>query len=645
MASLENVKYDTSFILPECTFTPPQECKFAGWALSEDGNILCSDQAEVTNLAATPDAVIHLYAVWTEITNHNITYYNVPDGIVNENPETFNESDDITLATLTDRTGYTFDGWYDNAELSDEKVSSWAAGEKTDDVTLYAKWNAITYTVKFLNPNNDEELSTAQAFTYDVETKLNVFEITPPQGYKFTGWATSKSNEVTYTSGQCVKNLASEDGAVVTLYAVWIENEAHSITYTLNLNEGETVSNTNVNSFKETEKVTLATLTGRTGYTFAGWYDNAELSGDSISGWAAGEKTDDVKLYAKWNAITYTVKFLNPNNDEELSTAQAFTYDVETKLNVFEITPPQGYKFTGWATSKSNEVTYTSGQSVKNLASEDGAVVTLYAVWIENEAHSITYTLNLNAGETVSNTNVNSFKETQEVTLADLTGRTGYTFAGWYDNAELSGDSISGWDAGDKTDDVKLYAKWTLNEYTVTFNSMGGSTVNEQKVYYNQKITQPAPEPTREASGTMSYEFSGWYTSEDEGTTLSETAFNFDTPVTDNLTLYAKWTETITTVSISIELSVNTDKSDITVNPTSKGNLYTYTVQNADNYTDFAWEIDGSTPPEEWAGVSGGTLIINATELEPGWYDISLTAQDNSGKYYSFFGQIHVTKD
>ena len=69
--------------------------------------------------------------------------------------------------------------------------------------------------------------------------------------------------------------------------------------------------------------------------------------------------------------------------------------------------------------------------------------------------------------------------------------------------------------------------------YTITFNSNDGTSVESQNVNAGEKLTEPTPAPTREG-----FTFDGWY----EDSTFS-TKFNFDTPITDNMTLYAKWTE------------------------------------------------------------------------------------------------------
>ena len=100
--------------------------------------------------------------------------------------------------------------------------------------------------------------------------------------------------------------------------------------------------------------------------------------------------------------------------------------------------------------------------------------------------------------------------------------REGYTFDYWCREGQtvnVEGQTIGGW--------TNLYAHWTINEYTVTFDSNGGSAVDAQTVEYGQKASKPA-DPTKEG-----WRFLGWYDGEEE--------FDFDTAITENITLTAHW--------------------------------------------------------------------------------------------------------
>ncbi|MBR1639404.1 MAG: InlB B-repeat-containing protein [Treponema sp.] len=83
--------------------------------------------------------------------------------------------------------------------------------------------------------------------------------------------------------------------------------------------------------------------------------------------------------------------------------------------------------------------------------------------------------------------------------------------------------------------------KYDRKSYTVTFNANGGSTVTSQSVRYGATATKPA-DPTKTATTTTKYTFADWYS--DSGLT---TLFSFDTAIKEDITLYAKWTETAVT--------------------------------------------------------------------------------------------------
>ncbi|MCE5202752.1 MAG: cell wall-binding repeat-containing protein, partial [Actinomycetia bacterium] len=109
--------------------------------------------------------------------------------------------------------------------------------------------------------------------------------------------------------------------------------------------------------------------------------------------------------------------------------------------------------------------------------------------------------------------------------------------AGWYADAALT----DAWDfaADTVTADMTLYAKWTVNSYTVTFNANGGSAVAPVTVAYNGLVTEPA-DPTKTGST-----FAGWYA---DAALTDAWDFAADT-VTADMTLYAKWTVNSYTVT------------------------------------------------------------------------------------------------
>jgi uncharacterized repeat protein (TIGR02543 family) len=107
--------------------------------------------------------------------------------------------------------------------------------------------------------------------------------------------------------------------------------------------------------------------------------------------------------------------------------------------------------------------------------------------------------------------------------------RAGYTFGGWFTDTETANEFDF---AAVPTCDLRLYAKWTVRTYTLTLMSAGQLHATAAVQGANKRFSEPEVQPVREG-----YTFGGWYT--DEACTE---LYNFNAIVTDDVTLYAKWT-------------------------------------------------------------------------------------------------------
>ena len=117
-----------------------------------------------------------------------------------------------------------------------------------------------------------------------------------------------------------------------------------------------------------------------------------------------------------------------------------------------------------------------------------------------------TYTVTLHAnGGTINNGNVTEYTYGVGATLptADDMTYTGYTFKGWYDNENLTGSPVTAI-GGTETGNKEYWAKWEINQYTITFDTNGGSEIAPITQDYGTAITTPA-DPTRKG-----YTFKGW---------------------------------------------------------------------------------------------------------------------------------------
>ena len=254
-------------------------------------------------------------------------------------------------------------------------------------------------------------------------------------------------------------------------------------------------------------------------------------------------------VVSEWKPITYSVRFrgnggkTNDGNTEYLQSD--FVYDDEQALmpNAFA---RDNYDFVGWGTEAEhspNRPDYEDEDSVHNLADREGTVVPLYALWLKDK---ITIHFDSNAEDGVGgkvtgkmDAQTFSFKQLPANLAPNSFEREGHTFGYWSTARDGGGDSYADGDEINinnyPLDDTTLYAQWSINSYQVEFDSKEGSGVPTQIVEWNQKADEPE-NPTR-----TGYDFKGWYTSADGGDTLSESPFDFNTPIKADLTLYAKW--------------------------------------------------------------------------------------------------------
>ena len=146
----------------------------------------------------------------------------------------------------------------------------------------------------------------------------------------------------------------------------------------------------------------------------------------------------------------------------------------------------------------------------------------------------VTITFNSNGGTEVTSMSNNS---NTSITKPNDPTKNGYTFAGWYTDVELTNEFQ--FEKMPKTD-TTLYAKWNVNQYTITFNSNGGSLVASITADYNSDITKPA-DPTK-----TGYSFGGWFVD-----SSLYVAFVFGKMPSGNVTLHAKWTISENTITFN----------------------------------------------------------------------------------------------
>lgn len=333
-------------------------------------------------------------------------------------------------------TSHNFKGWYSDSACSDNKKVGEGGKSYTpsSNITLYAKWEKKTYTVKY-NQNTTDTVTNVpsnQTKTYGVNLTLS--SNTPTRtGYNFNGWNTQKDGSGTNYS----KGASYTANASVTLYAKWTAK-----TYIVTYNQNATATVTNMPDEQTKTYGKDLTLNSkkptRTGYTFNGWNTNAGGTGTSYSAGAKYTDNAAATLYAQWTPITYYVQY-KANDGSNNTKTVTHTYDQEKNLESGGIFSRTNYGIFNWNTEANGSgKTYTLQQNVVNLTSTDGATIILYANW--KAVYTIKYDSNfINADgkrEYVYQTKFVDIEYNLD-SISSLFSRPGYKFACWISDSGI----------------------------------------------------------------------------------------------------------------------------------------------------------------------------------------------------------------
>ena len=248
---------------------------------------------------------------------------------------------------------------------------------------------------------------------------------------------------------------------------------------------------------------------GNTGSYFM-WLDG---NGNSYAP-GASVPADVTELTVQWTAPTYTVTLNAGDGTINSGDVTSYTYGVGATLPTAGDMTYTGHTFKGWYDNEN-----LTGSPVTAISDTETGNKEYWAKWEAN-----TYTVTLNAGGgTINNGNVTGYTYGVGATLptaGDMT-YTGHTFKGWYDNENLTGSPVTA--IGDtETGNKEYWAKWEINQYTVTVKPENGKADITITQDYGTPIT--APTLTREG-----YQFNGW-----------DKAFPTTMPA-ENLTITALW--------------------------------------------------------------------------------------------------------
>ena len=378
----------------------------------------------------------------------------------------------VTLPVAAGLTPDNYDLYVYNEQYNGDKMTDYASNFVEVPLTVKA---ATTYTVTY-NPGTN---GTGTAST---ATKIEGLPLTLADklfnrtGYTQTGWATVDGGEKVYDLGATY--TADE---AITLYPVWTANQ---YTVTLDSNGGGTVTPSTVTVTYGEDCPAMPVLQWA-GHIFDGWYD-AQASGRQYvdgngNSTARYDKTENCTLYAQWSYAPLCTVTFDPNGGVlagKTTSEQRSNDSVQYKP---DDPTREGHYFLGWY----KDSACTQPWDFRDWVTED---MTLYAGW-----RILNYTITFNtAGGSAIDPITQDYGTTINAPAAPT--KTGYTFIGWDKTIPAT------MPAGDMT----ITAQWSINQYTLSFDTAGGSAIDPITQDYGTTINAPAA-PTK-----TGYTFIGW---------------------------------------------------------------------------------------------------------------------------------------
>ncbi len=611
---------------------------FLGWYADEE-------LTEEFDMKTTIEADLTIYAKW-EMKIYTIKF-NPNGGELNgETEDELTEEFNITNVMDDDgnpiryyldspiKYGYNFDGWYSAENFNSTRFTyissenlTYAQLQGTQDIEFYAKWVQVTYNMIVessdsytigLSVDSTNPVAHGSTFKFTIIFKEGYTQNTP-SNITVTATRVDNNNSSVLTAQDfdgiyyyIIEDIntnynISIEGVKINKYIVTfvsqpttVENETINMPNHLTIEHGKSISN-----IITTELPTPTKL----GYSFNGWYRQqynnvtGEIEYDDFVYDFDLAVTGDMNISAAWQTNTYIINYVLNGGmlgtgltqmEYTIESAFLLPYNTDFTQNITR----QGYQFRGWFDNED-----FNGDEVTEIKQGTTGNLFFFAKW-EPVVYQIEYNLN---GGTIVDEYPTSYTIEQSIVLP-IPQRAGFTFGGWNDKSDLSGNIITEIALG-SIGKKHFYAVWESNVYVINYNLNGNRysrvSINSVEVSYTnnyQKGTYIYGNETDLLTGVTrpGYTFGGWYESATfEGEPLTIIT---DTTIGD-IDLYAKWTA----LPYKVILDFNDDNREIdgVVTPTED-----YTI----NYTfdDFVannGEIDLIDDP-----------VWNELHIFVGWY-------------------------
>jgi len=443
----------------------------------------------------------------------------------------------------------------------------------------------------------------AMATTASGDVSVDVTEWTDTDSYDPT-----KAGSYTFTAvlDTLPEGYANTGNHTATIEVVVSAPEIRSLTMAVNpTGAGTTTPAVGSHSYPVGTVVDIS-ATAATGYEFDEWSANVanpNMTSTTVTMDAAKTVT------AKFKPKTFEVSFVANGGTTPVPASKVVTYG--TVYGDLATTSRTGYTFNGWFTAASGGDEIKADSTVSITSAQ-----TLYAQWTANK---YTVTFNANGGATPAPASKEVTYGTDYGELA-TTSRTGYTFKGWF-TAASGGDEIKSDSTVSITSAQTLYAQWTANTYTVTFNANDGTT----PVPATMQVTYGTVYGELAITSRTGYTFKGWFTAASGG---DEIKADSTVSITSAQTLFAQWTAIPYSLTIAIDpassgtVGKSPDKTTYVY-----GDVVTLTPQPAAGF-----EFD------KWDGTDAGDVVTTS-----GTYTIVMNANKNITAKFKALPSFTVT--
>ncbi len=556
------------------------------------------------------------------------------------------------------------------AKISTDGGSSYSQGNTPGELT------ADSYEFTAYNSCSSATSATVSAgsasSTLSVGYTANLtLEAADVEGYDFIGWSsgTNASTNVGTTNSVTVNPTSA------TTYYAWYREKRYEVKVaTITPSAGGSATPTSWTYMGQISGGNI-TATPNTGYSFSGW---SILSGGAgyfgESGTATTSSTANTKfrptksssLKATFTANSYTFT-LNGNGGSDGSVTIKYDSDAPTTISH---SSRAGYSLNGYYTAASGGTKVINANGSLNNVSgwvsggywkQTDETQVLYAQWTESAVY---YNLHYTYGTGLSSrfSSISAVKTSDASAIADntsLVSGTGvtvsatpadhYKFVGWYSNAactsSVSTDNPYSFTISANT---SLYAKAELMTTAITLNANGGAggTSSVTATHGSRDLSSSITKPTR-----TGYTLSGWYTEESGGTQVILSSGYTKGSVSgyttsdgtwiytgSSLTLYAHWTETKSTITVTTATSSqgtlkfgSTDKSWGTTASLGVATTQEITATAAAGFTFVRWDLSGAaasastltnatiTLKADGSGSTGTATAVFAEDLSSPW--------------------------